>query len=379
MKAKVSILIPAYNVEPYIRQCLNSVCNQTLREIEIIIVNDGSKDKTLSIIKEYAKKDERIILIDKKNGGYGMAMNIATQHANGQYIGIVEPDDYVPYDMFEILFKKANEFKLDFVKADFYRFAKDEKTGDIFYKLFKISKHAEDYNTIFNPSEKLESIRWTMNTWSGIYKKSFLDKYKIIYNETPGAAFQDNGFWFQTFVYGKKAMILDTPLYRNRRDNPNSSVKDKSKIYAMNIEYDYIRSKIEKETELWNSVKGYYWLKKWDNYRATINRIDDSVKEEYIEAISKEFIEGKKNNEIDLSLFTEYQQRLIKFLTTNPKSFSDALKNESHQKSISIELELREKNKELERIKKSESYRIGLFITYIPRKLKKLLKKMLYK
>ena len=175
-----------------------------------------------------------------------------------------------------------------------------------------------------------------MNTWSGIYKKSFLDKYKIIYNETPGAAFQDNGFWFQTFVYGKKAMILDTPLYRNRRDNPNSSVKDKSKIYAMNIEYDYIRSKIEKETELWNSVKGYYWLKKWDNYRATINRIDDSVKEEDIEAISKEFIEGKKNNEIDLSLFTEYQQKLIKFLTTNPKSFSDALKNESHQKSISI-------------------------------------------
>ena len=124
MKAKVSILIPAYNVEPYIRQCLNSVCNQTLREIEIIIVNDGSKDKTLSIIKEYAKKDERIILIDKKNGGYGMAMNIATQHANGQYIGIVEPDDFISYDMFEVLYKKANEFKLDFVKADFYRFAK---------------------------------------------------------------------------------------------------------------------------------------------------------------------------------------------------------------------------------------------------------------
>lgn len=374
MKVKVSILIPAYNVAPYIRQCLNSVCCQTLKEIEIIIVNDGSTDNTLQIIKEFAEQDKRIIVIDKKNGGYGIAMNIAASHAKGEYIGIVEPDDYVSYDMFETLYEKAHEFDLDFVKADFYRFAKDQTTGDIFYKLHKLSINNEDYNIIFNPGKKLESLRWLINTWSGIYRKSFIDQFQIVHNETPGASFQDNGFWFQTFVYGKKAMILDTPLYRNRRDNPNSSVKDKSKIYSINIEYDYIRNKIEKNTELWNRVKGYYWLKKWENYNFTLQRIDESAKEEYIKTISNEFNEAEKHKEIDFTLFDNNQKKLIQLLITDYAKFYETIKKDVPPASLSIIDELLLKNKQLKQLKESETFKIGSFITYLPRKFKNLIK-----
>ena len=365
-RPKVSILIPIYNVEPYLRKCLNSVVNQTLKDIEIICVNDGSKDNSLQILKEFAEKDSRIIVIDKENGGYGKAMNIASQKATGEYIGIVEPDDFVELNMFEVLYNKAKEYDLDFIKSDFYRFAKDEKTGNILYTLFKLSNSKDDYNYVFNPSEKLDSLLYTMNTWCGIYKREFLEGNNIIYNETPGASFQDNGFWFQTFVFAKKAMIIDQAFYCNRRDNPNSSVKDKSKIYAMNVEYDYIRDKIEPNNELWERVKGYYWVKKWNNYRSTLNRIQEDSKEQYIEDISKEFSVGKENNEIDFSLFSDYQKTIIEVLINNKDEFKTILINEKKKNEEKLkDKDIKKKIEELNRIKKSRAYKLSLKIRKI--------------
>lgn len=105
---KVSIIIPVYNVEKYLRECLDSVIQQTLQDIEIICVNDGSTDNSLQILKEYAQNDSRIKIIDKPNSGYGQTMNVGMQNATGEYIGIVEPDDYVELDMFETLYNTAN-------------------------------------------------------------------------------------------------------------------------------------------------------------------------------------------------------------------------------------------------------------------------------
>ena len=99
----VSILVPCYNVEKYIHQCMDSIISQTLKDIEIICINDGSKDNTLSILKEYADKDKRIVIIDKSNSGYGDSMNQGLKKANGEYIGIVESDDFVEPNMFETL------------------------------------------------------------------------------------------------------------------------------------------------------------------------------------------------------------------------------------------------------------------------------------
>ena len=232
--AKVSIIIPTYNVEMYLEECMESVTHQTLRDIEIICINDGSTDGSLEILKRYAAQDPRILLVDKENGGYGVAMNIGLEKASGEYIGIVEPDDFVALSMYEELYRQAAEHHLDFVKADFYRF-KREETGDMSLFYNHLSKNPEDYNQVFNPSEDPQALRYIMNTWSGIYKRSFLEKHHIRHNETPGASFQDNGFWFQTFIFAKRAMILDTPYYRNRRDNPNSSVHNPQKVYCMNV------------------------------------------------------------------------------------------------------------------------------------------------
>ena len=104
-----------------------------------------------------------------------------------------------------------------------------------------------------------------MNTWSGIYKNDFLRKYNIRHHETPGASFQDNGFWIQTFCFASRAMILDKPYYMNRRDNPNSSVNSPEKVYCMNEEYKYIKGILSKDPELWDRFKYHYTLKKFQN------------------------------------------------------------------------------------------------------------------
>lgn len=119
----------------------------------------------------------------------------------------------------------------------------------------------EKYNVVFDPSNEPEALRYVMNTWSGIYRNEFLRKYNIRHHETPGASFQDNGFWIQTFCFAKRAMILDKPYYMNRRDNPNSSVNSPEKVYCMNEEYKYIKAILSKDPELWDRFKGYYSLK----------------------------------------------------------------------------------------------------------------------
>ena len=272
--AKVSVILPIFNVENYLREALDSVCGQTLSDIEIICVNDGSTDSSLDIIREYEARDNRIVVITGPNGGYGKAMNKGLDAATGEYIGILEPDDYVVPEMYGELYDIAVKNDLDFVKADFYRFTRNEN-GEENLTLEKIGKNFNKYNIILHPCDDPMCVKFTLNTWTGIYKRAFIEEFHIRHNETPGASFQDNGFFFQTFAYARRAMIVDKPYYRNRRDNPNSSVMSKTKVYCMNIEHDYIRALLMRDREVWEKFKYVYWYKKYMNYMFTFQRIGD--------------------------------------------------------------------------------------------------------
>jgi len=319
--AKVSIIIPTYNVEQYLRQCMDSVTGQTLQDIEIICINDGSTDGSLAILREYAERDSRIVMVDKENEGYGIGMNIGLDRAMGEYVGIVEPDDFVPEEMFEELYNKAKEYDLDVIKADFYRFTTNDD-GTLDRKYIKLYGDSEEYNRVIRPlDEPNVSFRFTMNTWSGIYKREFLNKYNIRHNTTPGASFQDNGFWWQTFMYADRVMIVDKPYYHNRRDNMGSSVKNPGKVYCMNVEYDYIRELTIKYPEKWKALQGIYWFKKYHNYLFTLERISDEFKKEYCHRFSAEFRRARQLGELDMSVYTSNEKKIIKCLIENPDTF----------------------------------------------------------
>lgn len=372
---KVSLIVPTYNVEQYLVECMESITNQTLEDIEVICINDSSTDGSLSILQSYADKDKRIIIVDKENGGYGIGMNIGLEIATGEYIGIVEPDDFVPVNMFGNLYDIAKGNNLDFVKADFYRFER-ATNGDMFLTYNHLSKKEEDYNVVFNPSETPEAIRWIMNTWSGIYKREFLNKWNIRHNETPGASFQDNGFWFQTFVFATRAMIIDKPYYMNRRDNPNSSVKNMQKVFCVNVEYDHIKDVLIEHPETWNRFKSYYTLKRFHNCLTTLRRIDNSCKLDYVNRFSKEMKRAYQLDEIDEELFTAAERDNIKLLINQPNMYYKLKALPMNNGSTNINNNFKQVKTELDKIKRSHAYKVGKMIMYFPSKFKSFAKRV---
>ena len=328
---KVSIIVPIYNVEKYLDECLTSVLNQTLDDIEIICVNDGSTDDSLNIIKSYAQKDSRVKIIDKENAGYGHSMNIGMDLASGEYIGIVESDDYVLPEMFEYLYTHAKEFDLDFVKSNFNRFyGKDE---DIIKQFNKIAFDDKNYNIILKPSENKECFRFIMNTWSGIYKTTFLRQHNIRHHETPGASFQDNGFWFKANVYAEKTMYLPEAYYMNRRDNPDSSVNDDNKVYCANKEYKLIYDFLE-ENNLKENFLDVYNLKRFHNYMFTLERIHPKFRKEYIKSISNEFKNFKEKNELKSDFYSVLNCNEIKWIIKDPEEYYYQVWNNRYKVSV---------------------------------------------
>lgn len=372
---KVSIIVPTYNVEAYLVECMESITNQTLEDIEIICINDGSTDGSLAILKSYAEKDKRIVLVDKENGGYGIGMNIGMSLATGEYIGIVEPDDFVPVNMFGDLYKIAKENDLDFVKADFYRFER-ATNGDMFLTYNHLDRKNQYYNQVFDPSHTPEAIRFIMNTWSGIYRKAFLDEHNIRHNETPGASFQDNGFWFQTFAFAKRGMVIDKPYYMNRRDNPNSSVKNVQKIYCINAEYDHIRDILIEYPETWERFKTYYTLKRFHNSVATLRRISNEFKRDYVERFSKEMKRARDLGEMDEDLFTAAERDNLHLLMNQPAVYYKLKALPMNNGPAGLNSNFKQVKAELDKIKRSKSYRVGRAIMYIPVRLKKLAKRI---
>lgn len=117
----ISIIIPVYNVERYLRECIDSIIAQTYKNLEIILVDDGSSDKSGEICDEYSKKDSRIKVIYKKNGGLSDARNVALDIAKGDYIGFIDSDDYIEKDMFQILYNLAEEYNAEISSISFYK------------------------------------------------------------------------------------------------------------------------------------------------------------------------------------------------------------------------------------------------------------------
>lgn len=222
---KVTIIVPVYNVEIYLNKCLNSVVNQTLKDIEIIIINDGSTDNSLSICKEYAKNDDRIILIDQLNGGYGKAVNVGIEAAKGEYIGIVEPDDFIELNMYETLYDKTEIKKFNIIRAQYYHY----------YSSNAINK-TSFINSIINQDEEIRPFEWNKqdifyhpsSIWSAIYNKDFLNKNNIRLVETKGAGFQDLPFYIETLFAAESIYLVLDYLYYYRQTNPNSSINLKS-------------------------------------------------------------------------------------------------------------------------------------------------------
>lgn len=289
-KVAISIILPSLNTKQFIKQCLESVTKQTLKNIEILCVDAGSIDGTVEIITEYEQQDSRVKKILSNIKSYGYQMNLGIEAANGKYIGIVETDDFIQNNMYETLYNMAEEDNVDLIKSDFYRFSIDEKgiINKVYCPLAVNDRLNCLYNRVINPQEQKAAFFMAMNTWTGIYRKDFLIQNHIKHHESAGAAYQDNGFWFQTFVYAKRVKFVKGAFYMNRRDNPNSSVYSKDKIFAICDEYNWIQRKIENDMD-----HGEYWdllqCFRYRNYIFHLQRLDKAGRRQLLERFKMDF------------------------------------------------------------------------------------------
>lgn len=308
-RVKVSVLVPIYNVEVFLPECLDSLINQTLEDIEIICINDGSKDNSLKIIKEYAKKDKRIKIIDKKNSGYGDSMNQGLKKATGEYIGIVESDDFIDLDAFEKLYTVAKKNDADVVKSNFYEYYGENKRDKGVSNMFP----REEIGRIIDPRENHQIFYQPPCIWAAIYRREFLEKNKIGFLPTPGASYQDTGFNFKVWASTRRAYFMKRAFLHYRQDNSNSSVKDAGKIYCVKEEYDDIDRFLE-EKGLMDELGPIVFTCRFGGYIWNLRRLALSPALEFSGTVKKDYKRAKDAGYLDADKLDEvgkYNSRLI--------------------------------------------------------------------
>lgn len=280
----ISVIVPVYNVEKYLRKCLDSLVNQTLKNIEIIIVNDGTKDNSQEIINEFKEKYKNIKSYIKENSGLSSARNYGLEYANGDYIAFVDSDDYIELDMYEKMYKKAISNNFDLVVCDLkYIYPKKEKLA--------YSNISEDI--IGKDNLKKEMIKIYPAAWNKLYKKDLFNK-KIRFKEK--VWFEDVEFIYRLFPYINNIGVIREPLYNYlQRDGAITSVFDKRL-------YDYI--------ENFNGIIKFYKKNKlYDKYK-------DELEYSYVRYLYATFVKRAANFS-DKKEFIKARDEAIKNVKTN--------------------------------------------------------------
>ena len=317
---KVSVIMPIYNAERYLRAALDSVVSQTLNEIEIICVDDGSSDSSLKILSEYAARDPRVRVITGPNGGYGVAMNKGIDAAIGDFIGIVEPDDFVEPEMFERLVTAAIEHNCDVVKSDFLPFTGQGHTYQD--QWYEICPDKGFYGKVLDPERSNAIFFAMMMSWTGIYARSFIQGNNIRHNETSGASFQDNGFWMQVFAQAHRVFFVNEAYYHYRTDNPSSSIRSMEAALKIAREYEFIRTFLEADPRRWSRLKyvfGYFYF---DNLLARLEQVEGTAQMEFKRFMAKELKRYRAAGEVDFSWFPDYMNGQFMLIAEDPDSYN---------------------------------------------------------
>lgn len=268
----ISVIIPVYGVEKYISQCLESVINQTYKNLEIIVVNDGTKDRSADIAKEYAAKDSRIKVYDFKNGGLSVARNRGLEIATGEYISYLDSDDWLDTKMYETLLETAMKNEADMVKCGIIETngVAEEK---ITFKDVKIINN--DQHKAFK--NYFKGILWTL-AWNGLYKKELAKKVKF-----PDNVVHEDNYSSGMFLYlAKKVIAMPFCLNYYRVNDAGISKggvkKPLDKILAIiKLKQDLLKLGFADKKLDWKlSVEFYHFVRGWndDLYRVVAMKKD---------------------------------------------------------------------------------------------------------
>lgn len=275
---KVSVIIPVYNAEKYLRKCLDSVVNQKLKDIEIICINDGSTDSSLEVLQEYAAKDNRFVILTQENQGPAVARENGIKHAKSEYIGFVDSDDFIDKKYYQLLYKSAKKYDADIAVTD----------NVLLYDTNVVKKKKcgipSKTKLILSNNEKSDIIITSGICWNKIYRKSFIDKNNLQYlGSHPGA---DNIFNATTVITANRIAVTHSAKYYYVQ-LPESIVHKLKTKKSFNIfnNYKYIDNWIDSQETLSLNDKEFWKYvnsrRKSRDFTVFYNTMQDEFREEF--------------------------------------------------------------------------------------------------
>lgn len=312
---KVSVLVPIYNVAKYLPECLESLKQQTLKEIEFILLNDGSTDDSPKIIQNFAKGDSRFVVINKDNSGYGDSMNQGLAKAKGEYIGILESDDFAEPDMFEKLYKLAKKYDADVVRSNYFYHTEQ---GDTVHESIKNQPAAASL-------EKNHDILFEEPAiWSGLYCRSFLMGNGIQFLPTPGASYQDTSFNIKALSMANIIAYTKKAYLHYRTDNSSSSVKSKAKLEAVKKEYAEI-DRFFTEKKIGEDIYKAEQAAKFGAYHWNFQRVSGDLAKDFLKTIKQEFRESEEKGLLQKEFFPTKWWLALRLILKTPIAVSYVL------------------------------------------------------
>lgn len=317
MKSKntplVSIIVPIYNVEKYLPECIDSIINQTLENIEIILIDDGSPDNSGKIIDKYAKGDSRIRTVHRENKGYTASVNEGIELAKGKYIGIIESDDWIEPDMYEKLYNDASKYKTDITKGLFYFYNPTLPQNE----QNKVYKNPSGIDLRYAPDGPFEPKNWPQimgfhaSIWSSIYEAKFIKKIKL--HNTAGASYQDFPFMVDVLTRAQKISVVKKPFvhWRNEPKQGNStSAKGKKLLYMPENTLEGLR--ILKASKKYDYFKeAFYAHALWTNI-GFFYKISSNFKDEYYKKLKLIFKDLQNDKTFKYTFFRPEDKISIK-------------------------------------------------------------------
>lgn len=323
---RVTVLVYIHNSENYLMDCLKSLSNQILDDMEIVCINDGSTDSSADILDNFAKKESRMRVINlKQSAGYGRVLNRGIKMANGEYIGIIEASDFINPEMFIELFALAKKHDADVAKGNYTLFENEKDVP-------RDAILPEEAGFVINPMDDTRIFYQPPAIWSAIYKKVFLEKQKIAFLETNVCVCQDISFNLKVLSSGGKIVLTDKS-YLHHRPLP-IKIEDQD-LFNINSEFaeaeEYMKAR-----DTWKIYGYIFEAVKFASFHWYMLNLNKNQIEKFALRMRAEFHDADNKNMLLKPYFPKNHWRMLRvLLDTSSTAFLLIFKSYSHKKKPS--------------------------------------------
>ena len=287
----VSVIVPVCNSAKYLAECLDSALAQTLPDLEVICMDDGSTDSSPALLDEYAFRDSRVHVEHKANSGFGDTMNRGIALARGKYIAFLESDDFIERDAYAELVAAAEKSGAEIVKGNYFEFRGDG-VGRQTRKVGILGRRLWRYGRIYSPRKDHWLFYVPMMNPLGIFRRDWIERNGIRHNTTPGASYQDMGFWFQTMCHAERVQFLRKAYYHYRQDNPTSSMNNLDRAFVVQREFDFMRRFLADHPAIHEWVAPIFYHRMFRAYQFRMAHLSEALKRKFVDEVVRVDMRG---------------------------------------------------------------------------------------